>query len=59
MIFYQILSTFLKKMYRDRFGEFVCGYWDLNGEVKALQKSSRVCPLVPKVARTQKKTFQA
>ena len=28
MIFYQILSTnFLKEMYGDQSGEFVCGFW--------------------------------
>ena len=25
------LNTFFKEMYRDQFGEFVCGYWDLKG----------------------------
>ena len=25
------LNTFFKKMYRDQFGEFVCGYWGLKG----------------------------
>ena len=25
------LNTFSKKMYRNRFGEFVCGYWGLKG----------------------------
>ena len=34
MIFYQninSLNSFFKEMYRDQFGEFVCGYWDLKG----------------------------
>ena len=25
------LNKFFKKMYRDQFGEFACGYWDLKG----------------------------
>ena len=25
------LNTFFKEVYRDQFGEFVCGYWDLEG----------------------------
>ena len=25
------LNSFFKEMYRDQFGEFVCGYWDLKG----------------------------
>ena len=25
------LNTFFKEMYRDQFGEFVCGYWGLKG----------------------------
>ena len=25
------LNLFCKEMYRDQFGEFVCGYWGLNG----------------------------
>ena len=25
------LNSFLKEMYGDQFGEFVCGYWDLKG----------------------------
>ena len=25
------LNSFLKEMYRDLFGEFVCGYWGLKG----------------------------
>ena len=25
------LSTFFKEMYRDQFGEFICGYWGLKG----------------------------
>ena len=25
------LNTFFMEMYRDQFGEFVCGYWDLKG----------------------------
>ena len=25
------LNTFFKKMYRNQFGEFVCGYWGLKG----------------------------
>ena len=24
-------NLFCKEMYRDQFGEFVCGYWGLNG----------------------------
>ena len=24
------LNTFFKEIYRDQFGEFVCGYWGLN-----------------------------
>ena len=27
------LNLFFKKMYRDQFGEFVCGCWDLKGYV--------------------------
>ena len=27
------LNTFFMKMYRDQFGEFVCGYWGLKGYV--------------------------
>ena len=30
MIFYQILNTFFKEIYRDQLGEFVCGYWGLS-----------------------------
>ena len=26
LIFYQILNIFFKEIYRDKFGEFVCGY---------------------------------
>ena len=26
------LNSFLKEMYGDQFGEFVCGYWDLKGQ---------------------------
>ena len=29
------LNTFFKKIYRDQFGEFVCGYWGLKGEPRA------------------------
>ena len=25
------LNLFFKEMYRDQFGEFVCGYWGLKG----------------------------
>ena len=25
------LNSFFKEIYRDEFGEFVCGYWDLKG----------------------------
>ena len=25
------LNTFFKEMYRDQFGEFICGYWGLKG----------------------------
>ena len=25
------LNSFCKEMYRDQFGEFVCGYWGLKG----------------------------
>ena len=25
------LNSFFKEMYRDQFGEFVCGYWGLKG----------------------------
>ena len=25
------LNTFFKEVYRDQFGEFVCGDWGLNG----------------------------
>ena len=25
------LNSFIKEMYRDQFGEFVCGYWGLKG----------------------------
>ena len=25
------LNSFRKEMYRDQFGEFVCGYWGLKG----------------------------
>ena len=25
------LNSFFKEIYRDQFGEFVCGYWGLNG----------------------------
>ena len=25
------LNTLFKEMYRDQFGEFVCGYWGLKG----------------------------
>ena len=25
------LKSFFKEMYRDQFGEFVCGYWNLKG----------------------------
>ena len=25
------LNSFMKEMYGDQFGEFVCGYWDLKG----------------------------
>ena len=25
------LNSFFKEIYRDQFGEFVCGYWDLKG----------------------------
>ena len=31
LIFYQILNTFLKEIYRDQFGGFGCGYWGLKG----------------------------
>ena len=31
LIFYQILNTFFKEIYRDQFGEFGCGYWGLKG----------------------------
>ena len=25
------LNSFIKEMYRDQFGEFVCGYWGFKG----------------------------
>ena len=25
------LNAFFMEMYRDQFGKFVCGYWDLKG----------------------------
>ena len=28
------LNSFFKEIYRDQFGEFVCGYWGLKGEEK-------------------------
>ena len=28
------LNTFFKKMYRDQFGEFVCGYWGLKDYIQ-------------------------
>ena len=32
LIFYQISpNTFFMEMYRDQFGEFVRGHWDLEG----------------------------
>ena len=27
------LHYFLKEMYKDQFGEFVCGYWYLKGTI--------------------------
>ena len=29
------LNLFFKEMYGDQFGEFVCRYWDLKGQLKA------------------------
>ena len=31
MLLSNSLNTFFKKMYGDRFGELVCGYWGLKG----------------------------
>ena len=28
------LNSFFKEIYGDQFGEFVCGYWGLQGEEK-------------------------
>ena len=30
-LFSNSLNVFFKEMYRDQFGEFACGYWDLKG----------------------------
>ena len=31
------LNTLFKEMYRDQFGEFVCGYWGLEGKETYIQ----------------------
>ena len=37
------LNSFFKEMFRDQFGEFVCGYWGLKG-LPVLQKEEiRYC----------------
>ena len=33
------LNTLFKEMYRDQFGEFVCGYWGLEGKETYVQSN--------------------
>ena len=42
------LNLFFKEMYRDQFGEFVCGYWGLKVKSKCY-KSDHFIPWVPEI----------
>ena len=34
-------DLFLKEMYGDQYGEFVCGYWGLKGKTESIRKLSK------------------